>query len=167
MATEYGSEFPEYIITGLLEDDTKIDAILDYSVTPADFTWAPDPTRSLAWITSLIVVIQGEGLVGFDQYGMIAGLTNGVVLSIEGPTGTIWQSGTYKNNADWRLAAQSMWDLKNGGLDHAVQFNLTMENFSNWPMPIEVGNWIQATFNDDLTGLDKHRIYLRGGYATE
>ena len=167
MATEYGSEFPEYIITGILEDDTKIDAILDYSVTPADFIWEPDPDRSLAWITSLIVVIQGEGLVGFDQYGMISELANGVVLSIEGPSGPIWTSGTYKNNADWRLAAQSMWDLKNGGLLHAVQFNLTMENFSNHPMPIEVGNRIQATFNDDLTDLTKHRIYLRGGYATE
>lgn len=166
MATEYASEFPEYIITGLLSDGPTIDVIGDASSTPVILTWHPDPAHNLAWITSLLVWIEGSGPVRLDTYGTISTMMNGVRLSIQGPSGTIWQSGEYKRNADWLVAAQDMTVLEGLGQHKGVLFRLTMENFSNHPMPVEVGNWVQAEFTDDFTGLMQNRIYIRGGYAT-
>ncbi len=166
MATEYGSEFPEYIITGALSDGSNIDAVLDYSATPATFEWHPDPDRDLAWITALIIWIEGDGPVRLDTYGTLSELTNGLTLSIEGPSGTIWQSGVYKRNGDWNIAAQEMQVQSALGVHKGVKFVLTMENFSTHPMPVEIGNWVQVLVNDDFSTLFQHRFYIRGGYAT-
>ncbi len=168
MATEYASEFPEYIIAEPMTGPMGIDIIEDYSASPVFLSFVPDPDMNLAWVTTITVFIEGNGPVRLDTYGTIPGLTNGVKWSLQGPEGTVWQSTPEgaKRNMDWRLASQD-WDVLEGQGQHkGVMFTLTMEKYSRFPLPVEPGNFIQLEFNDDFSDLIAHRFIVRGGYAT-
>jgi hypothetical protein len=160
--------------------DASINAVGNYSITPADFRLEPGPTEVFQ-VAALLVHIRDADCSNSGSYGGISALTNGInivvtdnangpLYSLTLPTadpgdGGPWASlGPIKTNADWGHY---------GGIDAMTSVFASGDEWINVIMRFDLsGTYLrvdgasdysfQVELNDDFTGLTRHTFLAYG-----
>jgi len=90
-----------------------------------DQTFHLQPNDGVKWdITQLNCIINGTGVMDSEQFGDIAALTNGLVIRKQDGQDSTKNLFNVKNNADWSLRGQIIYDPKAPAGTSAVRINI-------------------------------------------
>ncbi len=173
LALDLNTDGPIPEFTSLfLSNGSRIDANVDFSAKPQNFTAGP-PSDEVWRISRMLLTIIDANIVNVASYGAIAGgLTNGLevgviqdgIIGILNPERNI-SDGMFKirSNGDW---ASLMFDVEITNLGSGDDYVTGRWTFDKAGTKIRLDGATNDTifieFSDDMSGLEAHRFLLQG-----
>jgi len=138
---------PAQIINALLtETGGSPDMLVDGSVTPVDFLYAPETDQSVLLSELRIVFVSRNIEFGVDNFGAIASLANGVQITVKAQ-GVETELGSVQRNEDFFLLRTSETFFDRGTND-AIAFGLSFGGRVG--LDDATSDWIRIRIRDDL-----------------
>lgn len=144
-------------------DGVTYNANGDYSATPA--VWSFNYSANVE-ITQIWASIVDSGTFGYNDYASIAGgLPNGLVLRAQSE-GELILDSLIQFNYDYQARATNFRLVEYQGQPNGavVQFDYTSFGVAGIKLNKEKGDYINITFNDNLTQLIDHEFGVRGAF---
>jgi len=136
----------------------------NYSALPLSLKIAPPESQNYK-IGRIMIELVGTGNFKIDEYGNGPPLDNGIVATVENPSGVLYTLTAFpiQTTMDW---AGHCYDLTILGLPGNVQCASVAWSFEHYGTTVRLrgddGHFMRLLFQDDLTALDKHRFMAQG-----
>lgn len=114
-------------------------------------------------IGSLVISIVDNGAYGYDNYGAMNALTNGIIFRVRNGAGTVLLDITdgipIKKNAGFTRITSEFYTPK----DHIfIRINFVDSFGSSITLDGDNGEKLEAVLNDNFTGVIEHYFYAAG-----
>jgi hypothetical protein len=143
-----------------LENAGSRDLNINGSGTPVTFTVSP-PSGKIWYIYTVSLLIE-DSSINFSKFGGLAALTNGLDLKVKEGGEVERLLENFKRNGDFYLFANRI-ELQSASTD-MLQMSFTVRESTGtvYQLTNSLSESLKAIVNDNLTGLDRFNILIRG-----
>jgi len=140
--------------------------ILNDSASPADYYIKP-PVDELYLIKRMHIDIGDTGAFDVDKYGNGITLTNGIILTIQDASNTLFTFNPgipIVANHEWSHLAHEFMHLTYGAGMEAMQFEINFKELFDKDIVLNgnLGEKLVVTLEDDFSGLLEHHVLVHG-----
>ena len=136
----------------------------DYS-TPANFDVVPASGKIFV-VTRVMITVEDSGTFNGEGYGVLAALTNGVVVTLRDASGVVatLTPDPVKRNLDWGTLCYDISFTDGFASNQALlaRWTFAKEKRSGLILDQRKGLFIRVALSDDLQGLINHKFLFKG-----